>query len=57
MKTLARTQADFASRRPDLAGDGRGKTRRYRIMHATAVISGLVGAVGGLTLIGILAAQ
>jgi hypothetical protein len=57
MKTLARTQADFASRRPDLAGNGRGKTRRYRIMHATAVISGLVGAVGGLTLIGILAAQ
>jgi hypothetical protein len=57
MKTLARTQAESASRYPDLAGNGRGKIRRSRIMHATAVISGLVGAVGGLTLIGILAAQ
>ncbi len=56
MKTLARTQADPVSGRTDLAWNGLGKTRRYRVMRATAAISGLVGAVGGLTLIGILVA-
>jgi hypothetical protein len=56
MKALARTQAGPVFRRTDPARSGRGRTRCYRMMRTTAVISGLVGAVGGLTLIGILAA-
>jgi hypothetical protein len=55
MKTLARTQADSVSTTPTAARHGRGTTRRYRTMRYVRIF-GLVGAVGGLMLIGILVA-
>jgi hypothetical protein len=50
MKTLARIQADSTSGAPSVARHRRGTTKRY------VRIFGLVGAVGGLMLIGILVA-